>query len=131
MPAQLYARGSARDFEQPHLLGVGSREIELEPACALPDHQAAQGHAAEIHLELARSGLDGKREGSCLAEGKLLAGDAAEDGRDALEGRLRLGDPNGSPFVEDSGRPLPSGVLANASDLGFSLAGFGSEAAGA
>jgi hypothetical protein len=57
--------------------------------------------------------------------------DAAEDGRDALEGRLGLGDPNGSPFVEDSGRPLFSGVLADASDLGFSPTGFGSEAAGA
>jgi hypothetical protein len=57
--------------------------------------------------------------------------DAAEDGREALEGRLRFGDSNGSPFVEDSGRPLLGGVLADAGDLGFSLAGFGSEAAGA
>jgi hypothetical protein len=37
-----------------------------------------------LHLELARAGLDGQRKRPSFAYGKLVAGDTAKDGRDAL-----------------------------------------------
>ena len=65
-------------------MGVGSGETELELARSLPYHQAAYGHTTQLHLELARAGLDGQRKRSSFAYGKLVAGDTAKDGRDAL-----------------------------------------------
>lgn len=58
----LYARRPARDLEEVHRMGVGGGEAELEPARPLPDREGTQGYAAQVHLELARSRLDGRRE---------------------------------------------------------------------
>src|SRR5215208_1247822 len=111
-------------------MGVGSRETEFELARSLPDHQAAYRHTAQVHLELARAGLDGQRKRSSLAYGKLVTGDAAKDGRDALPGWLGLGDANISLLLHYPRGSLARRVVADARNPGFSLAWFGSEAAG-
>jgi|SRR5215211_4998313 len=90
-------------------MGVGSRESEFELARSLPDHQAAYGYTTQVHLELARAGLDGQRERSSLAYSKLVAWDAAEDGRNALPGRLGLGDANTPLLLDYPGARLPVG----------------------
>src|SRR5215210_3073342 len=100
-------------------MGIGSGEAEVELARSLPDHQAAYRHNTQLHLELARAGLDGQRERSSLAYSKLVAGDAAEDGRDALEGWLGLGDANGPLLLQYPGGSLARRVVADASDPGF------------
>src|SRR5215218_789818 len=109
---------------------VGRREDELELARALSDRKAPQRHSAEIEVELARSGLDGEREGTLRAELEQVAGDAAEDGRDPLEGRLRLGDRDAPPFLQDPGRPPVGRVVADTGDPGLPLSGPSFEATG-
>src|SRR5215208_7721476 len=111
-------------------MGVGSRESEFELARSLPDHQAAYGHTTQVHLELARPGLDGQRERSSFADGKLVAGDAANGSRDALPGWLGLGAAHIPLHHHYPGGSLTRRVVADASNPGFSLTGFGSEAAG-
>src|SRR5215213_7357845 len=110
--------------------GGWERRNRVRTCPLLPDHQAAYGHTTQLHLELARAGLDCKRERSSLAYRKLVAGDAAEDGRDTLEGWLGLGDANSALILDYPWGSLVRRVVADASNPGFSLAGVGSEAAG-
>src|SRR5215208_3817713 len=111
-------------------MGVGSRESEFELARSLADHQAAYGHTTQVHLELARPGLDGQRERSSCADGKLVAGDAAKGSRDALPGWLGLDDADITLLLDYPRGSLARRVVADARNPGFSLTWFGSEAAG-
>src|SRR5215218_9669049 len=111
-------------------MGVGSGEVELELTRPLPDLHAAYRYTSQIHLKLARSRLDGQCKGSSLAKLQLVAGNAAEDGRDLLEGWPALGDPNRSSFLYYPGRTFAGRVVTGAGYPGFCLAGFGLEVAG-
>src|SRR5215213_2528568 len=111
-------------------MGVGSGEVELELTRPLPDLHAAYRYTSQIHLKLARPRLDGQCKGSSLAKLQLVAGNAAEDSRDLLEGRPALGDPNRSTFLYYPGRTFAGRVVTGAGYPGFCPTRFGLEVAG-
>ena len=110
-------------------MGVWSGEVELELTRPLPDRHCRR-YTPQIHLKLARSRLDGQREGSpLLAKLQLVAGNAAEDGREVLEGwsapEIRTVSPSSTIVGGLAGR-----VVAGTGYPGFPLTGFGFEVAG-
>src|SRR5215212_4983409 len=111
-------------------MGVGSREVELELTRPLPDLHAAYRYTSQIHLKLARPRLDGQCKVSSLAKVQLVAGNAAEDGRDLLEGWPAIGDPNRSSFLYYPGRTFAGQVVTGAGYPGFCPTRFGLEVAG-